>query len=298
MNNIVINTDTVNEFMSKDNAVVSRVPSGEVVKFNTLDCFGNWFYGDMSDNDCKPSNPATGAVYIEGGSAGKTLKITVLDIELGPKGVVETILGKGCLASRVEKTEFKVYDIISNKFKFNDTITIECEPMIGVLGVAPAHGSETNLNPGCHGSNMDCKNIKIGSVVYLPIFVEGALLSVGDLHANMGDGEVGYSGLEIDGSATLRVEVIDTMNIQNPFVVDGDNIIAIYSDLSLEKAVDGACISMCDFLTDNTDIEVADAIRLLTLVGDAGICQTVNQVRTAKMKLPKKYLEAYGYAFK
>ncbi len=61
------------------------------------------------------------------------------------------------------------------------------------------------MTPMDHGGNMDCTQIKAGTTLYLPVYVPGALLSMGDLHAVMGDGEVCGCGLEIEGMVTVRV---------------------------------------------------------------------------------------------
>jgi len=80
--------------------------------------------------------------------------------------------------------------------------------MIGVIGVAPKEGIINCGTPGPHGGNMNTKLIAEGSKLYLPVFVEDALLPLGDLQAVMGDGEVGVSDVEVTGSVTVEVRVI------------------------------------------------------------------------------------------
>ena len=63
--------------------------------------------------------------------------------------------------------------------EFNEKIRLPLTPMIGVLGVAPAEGSVHCAVPGDHGSNMDTKLIKVGSKVYLPVFVRRCQFGVG-----------------------------------------------------------------------------------------------------------------------
>ncbi len=55
---------------------------------------------------------------------------------------------------------------------------------------------------------MDCKEIKEGTTLLLPVNVPGALLALGDLHAAMGDGEIGVSGVEVAGEVTVTVQII------------------------------------------------------------------------------------------
>lgn len=62
--------------------------------------------------------------------------------------------------------------------------------MIGVIGVAPKEGAVPCGEPGSHGGNMDNTKIAEGAVLYLPVFHEGALLAMGDVHACMGMGRL------------------------------------------------------------------------------------------------------------
>lgn len=84
----------------------------------------------------------------------------------------------------------------------------QIEPMIGCIGLAPASGSSSTVMPAYPwGSNMDLRELGPGGIVYLPVQVPGALLSIGDLHAAMGTGEPTAVSLEAAGKATVRITV-------------------------------------------------------------------------------------------
>ena len=57
-------------------------------------------------------------------------------------------------------------------------------------------GSHSTIPPRRHGGNLDCRELVAGSTLYLPIAVDGGLLSVGDGHAAQGDGEVAGTAIE------------------------------------------------------------------------------------------------------
>ena len=60
-----------------------------------------------------------------------------------------------------------------------------------------------------NGGNQDIKNFTKGTRVFYPVFVDGANLSVGDLHFSQGDGEITFCGaIEMGGFIDLRVELI------------------------------------------------------------------------------------------
>lgn len=63
--------------------------------------------------------------------------------------------------------------------------------------------------PRENGGNCDIKNLSKGSKIYFPVFVEGAKLSVGDIHFSQGDGEISFcGGIEMAGWIDLHVDVI------------------------------------------------------------------------------------------
>lgn len=84
-----------------------------------------------------------------------------------------------------------------NGVYWNDRITLPYEPFIGTIGVAPEIEAITSLQPDYYGGNMDLPDVAPGSVIYLPVQTDGALLYVGDCHAIQGDGELCGVALEI-----------------------------------------------------------------------------------------------------
>lgn len=63
--------------------------------------------------------------------------------------------------------------------------------------------------PRENGGNQDIKNLSKGTRIFYPVFVDGANLSVGDLHFSQGDGEITFCGaIEMGGFIDLRVDVL------------------------------------------------------------------------------------------
>ena len=63
--------------------------------------------------------------------------------------------------------------------------------------------------PREHGGNCDIKNLSKGSRIYFPVYVEGAKLSMGDIHFSQGDGEISFCGaIEMAGYIDLHVDLI------------------------------------------------------------------------------------------
>jgi len=92
------------------------------------------------------------------------------------------------------------------------------------MGVAPPEdGVFEVMPPGKYGGNMDTKHLTAGSRLMLPVGVEGALFSVGDLHAAQGDGEVCVTAIECPGEVTLAFDLIKNAGIEGPrFITKGE----------------------------------------------------------------------------
>ena len=100
---------------------------------------------------------------------------------------------------------------------------------------------------------MDCRKIREGSVVYLPVFHPGALLALGDVHAAMGDGEVMGSGAEIAAEVTVKVEVLKQA-CAGPWVTDQDQLYALASAKTMEEALKRCCQKMVASCSASWDV--------------------------------------------
>ena len=281
------------KFSSEDKAVL-EIDAGEEVSIETDDCFRSQL---QSENDSLDElnwdyiNPATGPIYINSAEAGDILKVEIKDIEVAEQSVIIVAPGEGVVGDRIEKSITKILPVEDNQVIFNDELKLPLRPMIGVIGTAPADEEISTGNPGRHGGNMDCKRMMAGNTIYLPVNVDGALLSLGDLHSVMGDGEVALAGAETSGEVKLKIDVIKGAKMPLPLLEEEEKIITIASAKNLGEAVKGATDKMVDFLVEHHGFELAEATMLLSLVGDARICQVVDPLKTARFELEKKYLK-------
>ena len=283
--------------LSKQHPPVERIASGETVVFETLDCYGNQLRDEaftFSDIRRDFNNPATGPLYVEGAMPGDMLKIEIVDIRVGDQGVMAVRPGAGALGDIFRSARTKIIPVENGQVLFNERINIPLNPMIGVIGVAPLQEMKTTV-PHLHGGNMDCKRIIKGSTLYLPVLVEGALLSIGDLHGVMGDGEVVICAVEMEGEVTVKVEVVKGRNLPLPFVVEGDTVMVIASEQTLDEAARAATKAMHGFLSQEIGMDTHEAGMLLSLIGELKICQIVDPLMTTRMELPLSVLECYGY---
>ncbi|MBU8917491.1 acetamidase/formamidase family protein [Bacillus sp. FJAT-29953] len=287
--------------MSPNNKPVKKVQAGSTVVFETYDCFSNQIQREdqlFSSVGWEQINPATGPLFVEGAEPGDILKVEILEIKIDQKGVMTTTPKLGVLRDYVSGETTKIIPIQEGKAIFNDKIHIPIKPMIGVIGTAPGREEIPTGTPGQHGGNMDCKQIIKGSTLYLPVNVPGALLSMGDLHAVMADGEIVICGLEIPGEVTVKVGVLKEESYPLPMLVSEEKLIAIASAETLDDAAKLATINMHQFLVQQLGIDVDEAGMLLSLVGDLRICQIVDPLMTARMEFPQWILDKYEYKTK
>lgn len=297
---ITINDNQVVYNMSPKNSPVAEVEAGETLLFITKDCFSNEI---QTEEDLFESvgwatiNPATGPVFIKGAQPGDTLVVHIEDIEIARQGCMVTVPEMGAAGDIISMSETKIIPIKDGTAIFNDKISIPINPMIGVIGTAPEKEEIPCGTPWRHGGNMDTRLIRKGSILYLPVFVEGALLAMGDLHAVMGDGEVSVTGLEIPGKVRVKVELNKERCEPWPVLETEDYWYVIASGNNLDEAADLALKAMLEFLGKRTDINLNDRISLLSACGNMEICQIVDPLKTIRMGISKEIMKNYKIKF-
>ncbi len=137
---LYISREYVQDSLDKSVAPAAVCDSGETVVFQTRDCYddsvtcGERPLGDRRD---ALGNPATGPLYIHGARPGDILKVEILKIELRSWGVMCSSFSYGAFAGRFPDPKAVIFEIIDNKIRFDEKLTLDCCPMIGVIGTAP-----------------------------------------------------------------------------------------------------------------------------------------------------------------
>lgn len=185
--------------------------TGETIGFETDDeVYAQLHAGTKLEDVTAQINPITGPVYVEGAEPGDVLAVHIHDIELIDHGYSVYLPGTGALASRMGDEQMaRKIPIVDGKVQLMKRQKVDVQPMIGCIGVAPASRIGSTIMPSLPtGGNMDLTDAKPGSTVYLPVEVEGALLSIGDIHAVMARGESTFVAIETQGTAIVSVDII------------------------------------------------------------------------------------------
>ena len=256
-----------NWVFSKNNEPEGYAKPGDVVIFQTKDCYAGQITSEEQVReylDLNHTNPTAGPLYIEGAEPGDVLVVDILDVAVTGNGVACTFKDEGCLAD-VSEVRTRLIPIENGYAEFND-LSWKTDPMIGVIGTCPADKDIGCGYSGNHGGNMDSKLIKKGTRVYLPVFTEGALLQMGDVHATMGDGESCGTGIEVPAEIVVKVNLVKDFRINWP-VTETDDYWYInptgltYGESYSEGAHELARLMKPVYKWDETDIFIYYSIR-------------------------------------
>jgi acetamidase/formamidase len=165
-------------------------------------------------------------------------------------------------------------------------------PFFGVMGTAPppAWGMISTAPPRKNGGNLDNKELVAGTTLYLPIFVPGALFSVGDGHGVQGDGEVCVTAVETGLTGTFRLTVRDDMRLEWPMAETPTHMITMAFDPDLDDCVVIALRQMLDLICARTGLDRYQAYSLASLAADLRVTQVVNGNKGIHVMLAKRYL--------
>lgn len=294
MNMKTVTEDLACYSMSVKNKPALTVNQSEVFKLETKDCYSNNLKSEKDFFTMKmwdTVNPATGPVFIKGVKKGDILKVEIIDIAIRDYAIMSLEHGSGSLGEFIEGRETTVLAVKDGRLIISESLSIQVNPMIGVIGTATEDGIPTGT-PGEHGGNMDCKIITAGTAIYLPVNVEGALLAAGDIHALMGDGESCICGAEVSGSITLKATVA-SLKIPTPCVETEEAFYFIGSAKTLDECEGIVLRKAHSFLKNTVKMKANEAARIMSLACDLQVCQIVDPLKTMRFAVPKRVLSSY-----
>jgi formamidase len=277
---------------------------------------------DAAALDLGLGHPLTGPVFVAGAKPGDVLDIELVAYETADFGVTAVIPGFGFLADVFPDPYLVKWDIVDGTARSPELpgIAVPGDPFAGVIGVAPSHelmaeiarreqaladagapvadalpesaipdaaraGLRT-IPPREIGGNLDIRQLVAGSRITLPVHVDGALVSVGDLHFAQGDGEVCGTGIEVAGAVTLRFEVRRPERPQRlpsfktpqrpgaaSFATTG---IALDTPMDVDAAARVALLEMIDYLEARLGVPRAAAYALCSVAVDLRISEVVD----------------------
>jgi acetamidase/formamidase len=176
---------------------------------------------------------------------------------------------------------------------FDDQTTLPIRPLIGCLAVAPEAGELHAKLQGRYGGNMDCREIRAGATVLLPVSHGGGGLYFDDCKALMGDGEI-VGSPEVGALVTASAEPRKRPAAMTwPRIETPESMTTLVSGKSLEWSARQAYRELLDWVVDDYEIDRRKAALLMAMVAQAGICQISNTDYTAYCVTPREIWEPY-----
>ena len=283
-----IGRDTFHYLWNRTHKPALSIEPGDEVAFDINDVW-TWLIGkntasaDLPGLDGSKLYPLAGPVYIEGAQPGDTLTVEVLDVANDDWGWSAIFPGLGLLDGFKDPYLYK-WDLKDSDFAhFEKGIRIPIRPFCGVMGVSPPEtGGFDVMPPGRHGGNMDIRHLTKGSRVELPVWVDGALFSTGDVHAAMGDGEVCVTAIECAGHATMRFGLVKNTGLKMPRYTTkieekGRYHVATGIASDLLEAAKISVGNALDYLTGTYGLSREDAYILCSVAADLRVHEVVDR---------------------
>jgi acetamidase/formamidase len=251
----------------------------------------------------------TGPIHVEGAVPGDTLELRVLSME--PRLPYGTNIAAwwGHLYDDFHKERITIYRIDAASglaraafaFDYKTTerydqpgiivppdpsarqraltsVVVPLRPHFGVGGVAPREPGRINsIPPGEFGGNIDNWRFGPGSAMYYPVFHPGALCYLGDPHMAEGDAELSGTAIEASANAVVQLTVHKDLRFTSPMLETPTHWIAHGFDPDLNRAMKSCARSLLSFLVDHRGLSRDDAYSLISVAGDFGVTQVVDQ---------------------
>ena len=157
-------------------------------------------------------------------------------------------------------------------------VLVPLRPHFGVAGVAPREPGRINsIPPGEFGGNIDNWRFGPGAAMYYPVFHPGALCYLGDPHMAEGDGELSGTAIEASANAVVQLTVRKDLRFTSPMLETPTHWIAHGFDEDLDRAMKAAARALLTFLVEHKGLSRDDAYSLVSVAGDFGVTQVVDQ---------------------
>jgi acetamidase/formamidase len=237
----------------------------------------------------------TGPIYVREAGVGDVLEVRILDISLRQNWGYNLFRAYGGTLPE----EFPYYRIIHVAIDHNRGVAVlpsglevALRPFFGQLAVAPpkAFGRQNSKEPREFGGNLDCKELTVGSTIYLPVWNDGALFSTGDGHGVQGDGEVNGTALETALAGTFEFHVRKDLDWRLPRAETPTHLITFGLNADLDDAARQALSEMIGWLSTLTGISKDEAYSLSSLAVDLHVTQTVNNIKGVHAMIDKSIL--------
>ncbi|NCP29731.1 MAG: hypothetical protein COY42_07245 [Armatimonadetes bacterium CG_4_10_14_0_8_um_filter_66_14] len=271
----VFTCDAKTDVFARDTPLPYAIPLDAPFTVEVADCFGRFPERDLSPWT-GGANPVTGPVRVAGAQPGDTIAVEIRTLDP---------LGEGFFGNADARVPVPI-DAARGVAVFPGGIALPLSPHVGTIGVAPAGAPVSTHDAGDHGGNMDCKLLGPGCRVCFAVQVPGAGLGLGDVHAVMGDGEVGGQGVEVAAVATLLIRKVEGLSVPRPCGLQHDRLFVVGWGDSMADAADMAEADMLSVVGPLLGMTPPTAHKLLGMAADLRVCWRGGNTPCTRLELP------------
>ncbi len=272
-----------------------------------------WASRDGRPREGRSGHVITGPIYIQGAEPGDMLEVQILALETrmswginntSPRGGVFSSGYPGVEADDPQIDMPRGTHVIRTGMAdgrevafFSPDIQVPLAPFMGIMAVAPdpvvgepgvtVPGVQSSRPPGAFGGNMDVKDLKAGTTLYLPVFHSGALFYTGDPHGAQGDGEVSGTAIEQSLAGVFRFVVHKGVEISGPRAETDTHYMIMGIDLDLDRATRNAAWEVVDFLVKEKGLTPDKALSLASIAVDFRVSEVVDLTQVVTGYIPK-----------
>lgn len=282
---------------------VLKVKSGDTIVTSCVDASGQ---DERNKRVTHGPNPMTGPFFVEGAKRGDTLAVHIERITPNRKtGWVRTTLAPNVVDPDYNKElpdrqhAFGVWQVdlkrgtatlISPETKLG-ALSLPLCPFPGCFGVAPNGGEAiSTATSGAYGGNMDYNGFVAGTIVYFPVFADGALFHIGDGHARQGDGEIAGTGIEISTEVQFTLRVLKKKKINTVRGENDEYIFTVGNARPLDSCVQIATTEMARWLSDDYSFGQHEIGILMGQAAEYDLGNMFDPAYTMVCKMSKKLL--------
>jgi acetamidase/formamidase len=296
LHEIPLERRTLHGHFSRDLEPILTVDPGDTIAFSCLS--SGWRTAEHElfverDDELDDGHALIGPVAVSGAKAGQTLAITIDELRIGTGGLTlaggfETPLNARLGVDGGETVRLLwSLDADASVGRSDTGREVALHPFLGVIGMPPDEpGIHSTAPPRRSGGNIDCKELVAGTTLFLPIPVDGCLVSAGDGHAAQGDGEVSQLAIEAPVErARLVLELRDDLPLRWPIAWTPEAWLTFGFDEDLDEAAAIAVDGMLDLMEREHALERREALALASAVVDLRVTQLVNGARGVHARL-------------
>jgi len=289
---------TLHGHFSRDLEPILTVEPGDSIAFACLNAgwrsaTGEPFEARVQGDERDAGHALVGPVEVRGARSGQTLVVGIDEVRIGSWGVTDAGGWQTPLNERLGVVEGPSavlrWELDADTAVGRDQAGREVGlgPFLGVIGMPPAEpGVHSTGPPRTSGGNIDCKELVAGTTLFLPIPVDGALVSAGDGHAAQGDGEVSQLAIEAPVErAQLTLSVREDLRLTTPIAWTPGAWLTFGFDEDLDEAAAVAIDAMLELMGCELGLERREALALASVVVDLRVTQMVNGVRGIHARL-------------